>query len=90
MTSNLKDFLNKNAVPSIYPSPNFDIITSKQSEYDVVKKSRVKLPLFAKPSYALVDVHVKKRHSIKRRRKETIDKLSLSHISQSFTDLSFC
>ena len=77
------------AVPSIYPSPNFDKVKSKQSEYEVVKKSGVKLPLFAKPSYALVDVDVKKKDSIKRWRKKTIDKLSLSRVSQRFTDLSF-
>ena len=55
----------------------------------MIKKSGVKLPLFAKPSYALVDVDVKKKDSIKRRRKNKVDKLSLSHVSQRFTDLSF-
>ena len=83
-----KRILNRNAVPSIYPSPTFDEVKSKQSEYEVVKKSGVKLPPFAKPSYALVDVDVKMKDSIKRRRK-TVDKLSLSRVSQSFTDLSF-
>ena len=84
-----KRILNRNAVPSIYPSPTFDKVKSKQSEYEVVKKSGVKLPPFAKPSYALVDVDVKMKDSIKRRRKKTVDKLSLSRVSQSFTDLSF-
>ena len=83
-----KRILNRNAVPSIYPSPTFDKVKSKQSEYEVVKKSGVKLPPFPKPSYALVDVDVKMKDSIKRRRK-TVDKLSLSRVSQSFTDLSF-
>ena len=55
----------------------------------MVKKSGVKLSPFAKPSYPLVDVDVKTTDRIKRRRKKTIDKLSLSHVSQSFTDLSF-
>ena len=84
-----KRILNRNAVPSIYPSPSFDKVKSKQSEYEVVKKSGVKLPPFAKPSYALVDADLKKKDRIKRRRKKTVDKLSLSHVSQSFTDLSF-
>ena len=84
-----KRILNRNAVPSIYPSPTFDKVKSKQSEYEVVKKSGVKLPPFPKPSYALVDVDVKMKDSIKRRRKKTVDKLSLSRVSQSFTDLSF-
>ena len=84
-----KRILNRNAVPSIYPSPTFDKVKSKQSEYEVVKKSGVKLPPFAKPSYALVDVDVKMKDSIKRRRKKTVDKLSLSRVSRSFTDLSF-
>ena len=39
-----KRILNRNAVPSIYPSPTFDKVKSKQSEYEVVKKSGVKLP----------------------------------------------
>ena len=51
---------------------------------------RVKLPPFAKPSYVLVDVDVKKKDSIKRRRKESVDKLPLSQVDQSFTELSFC
>ena len=55
----------------------------------MVKKSGVKLPLFAKPSYALVDADLKKKDRIKRRRKKTVDKLSLSRVSQGFTDLSF-
>ena len=55
----------------------------------MVKKSGVKHPPFAKPSYALVDADVKKKDSIKRRRKKTVDKLSLSRVSQGFTDLSF-
>ena len=55
----------------------------------MVKKSGVKLPLFAKPSYALVGVDVKKKDSIKRRRKKTVDKLSLSRVSQRFTELFF-
>ena len=53
VTSNVKfiRILNRNAVPSIYPSPTFDKVKSKQSEYEVVKKSGVKLPPFAKPAY---------------------------------------
>ena len=81
--------LNRNAAPSIYPSPTFDKVKSKQSEYEVVKRSAVKLAPFAKLSYALVDVDLKKKDSIKRRRKKTGDKLSLSCASLSFTDL-FC
>ena len=46
-----KRILNRNAVPSIYPSLTFDKVKSKQSEYEVVKKSGVKLPPFAKPAY---------------------------------------
>ena len=48
----------------------------------MVKKSGVKLPPFAKPSYTLVHANVKKKDSIKRRRKKTVDKLSLSGVSQ--------
>ena len=55
----------------------------------MVKKSGVKLPPFAKPSYALVDADLKKKDRIKRRRKKTVDKLSLSRVGQGFTDLSF-
>ena len=55
----------------------------------MIKKSGVKHAPFAKPSYAFVDADVKKKDSIKRRRKKTVDKLSLSRVSQGFTDLSF-
>ena len=82
-----KRVLNRNVVPSIYPSPTVDKAKSKKSEYELVKKSGVKLPPFAKASYVLVDVDVKKEDSIKRRRKKSVDKLSLSCVSQSFTDL---
>ena len=55
----------------------------------MVKKSGVKLFPFAKPSYPLVDVDVKTKDRIKRRRKKTVDKLSLSRVSQRFTELFF-
>ena len=42
-------------------------------------------PPFAKPSNILVDVDVKRKDSIKRRRKKTVDKFSLSRVSKSLT-----
>ena len=74
----------------IYTSPSFDKVKSNQSEYEVVKKIGNKLPSFPKASYTLVDVDVKRKDSIKRRRKKTVDKLYLSRVSQSFTEFSFC
>ena len=61
--------LNRNAIPSIFLSPPFIKVKSKQSEYEVVKKIGITPPLFAKLSYVLVDVDVKRTDSIKRRRK---------------------
>ena len=78
-----KRILNGNAILSIYPSPTFDKVKSKLSEYELVNKSGIKLPPF-------VDGDVKRKDSIKRMRKKTVDKLSLSHVSQSFTEFSFC
>ena len=45
-----KRILNRNVIPSVYPSPTFDKVKSKQSEHEVVKKSVIKLRAFAKPS----------------------------------------
>ena len=53
------------------------------------EKSGVKLPPFAKPSYALLDVDVNKKDSIKRRRDKTVGKLPLSRLSHILLTFPF-
>ena len=84
------EFLNRNVVPSISPLRTFFKVKSKQSSlYGVFKRSAAKPLPFARPSYASVDVDVNKKDSIKRRRNKTVDRLSVSHLSQVLLTLPF-